>query len=53
MIQLQSSEDIFLWPDGTRCYREEYEQGHYQIMSDDSEVIPVDTERHRTIAGHA
>ncbi len=51
MIQLQSSEDVFLWPDGTRCYREEYEQGHYQMMSDDFEVIPVGSERYKAVAG--
>lgn len=48
-IQLASSNDLFLWPDGTRCYRGEYEQGYYQQMSDDFEVVPVDTPRYNNL----
>lgn len=50
-IQSKSSEDIFLWSDGTQCYREEYELGYYQQMSDDFEVIPVNTERYAAVNG--
>ena len=34
-------EDVFLWPDGTWCYREDSYQ--YSYMSDDYEVLKVDT----------
>lgn len=38
-IRPVSNEDIFEWPDGTWCFRENYdEMGH---MSDDFLVIPV------------
>lgn len=40
MTAQPSPDDVFLWPDGTACYRHEWERGHYQIMSDDFEVIP-------------
>ena len=42
-MQVLNGEDLFIWPDGTMCYREELEEmGH---MSDDFEVAPVDTPR--------
>ena len=47
MIQLQSAQDVFLWPDGTNCYREEYEEGAYLMMGDDYEVLAVGTDRYR------
>ncbi len=42
-------EDIFLWPDGTRCFRSEYEAGHYQMMSDDFEILREGTARHAAV----
>lgn len=48
-IQLCSDDDIFLWPCGTRCYRSEYEQGNYQQMSDDFEIIPFGSERYKVV----
>jgi len=48
-IQPASSEDIFLWPDGTRCFRHEYDQGHYQQMSDDFEIVPEGTARYDAV----
>lgn len=32
-------EDIFLWPDGTWCYREEFVSGEFSHVSDDYRVI--------------
>jgi len=43
------AEDIFLWPDGTRCFRSEYEAGHYQMMSDDFEVLRDGTAKHAAV----
>lgn len=37
-IQSIIIEDIFVWPDGTWCYR--YEAPQYQHMSDDYIVVP-------------
>lgn len=48
-IQPASAQDIFLWPCGTKCYRSEYEAGHYQQMSDDFEVIAVDSPRYAMV----
>ncbi len=48
-IQPASADDIFLWPCGTKCYRSEYEQGHYQQMSDDFEVIAVGSPRYECV----
>lgn len=39
-----SDDDLIVWPDGTTCYRSELSEFGY--MSDDYEVIPVDTERY-------
>lgn len=50
-IQLISIDDLFIWPDGTRCFRADYERGHYQQMSDDFEVVPEGSERWRAISG--
>jgi hypothetical protein len=50
-IQLASPDDIFLWPCGTKCYRSEYERGHYQQMSDDFEVVAVDSPRYSSVDG--
>lgn len=35
-----SDYDIFRWPDGTECYRQEYNAGEFQYMSDDYIVLP-------------
>lgn len=35
-----SPDDIFRWPDGTECTREEYASGTCSHMSDDFTVIP-------------
>lgn len=40
-LNIKSLEDIFLWSDGTWCYREEYIDGEYNWLSDDFEVISV------------
>jgi hypothetical protein len=37
-VQPVSSDDIFVWPDGTMCYRHELEQRSH--MSDDYKCIP-------------
>lgn len=56
-IQRANPDDIFLWPDdanpagATRCYRSEYERGHYQQMSDDFRVIPAGCEEWQRIEG--
>ena len=36
-----TSEDIFMWPDGTWCYRHEYKW--YKHMSDDMHTIYLGT----------
>lgn len=41
-----SSQDIFLWPDGSFCYR--CDAVYFTHMSDDYEVIPYGTTRHAT-----
>lgn len=38
-IKTASPHDILRWPDGTTCYRSEWNAGHYAMMSDDFEVI--------------
>ena len=38
---MNSSDDVFRWPDGTWCYR--YEHPEMSHMSDDFEVIRLDT----------
>lgn len=47
--QAPDSEDILLWPDDmtgpTWCYR--YELGEMSHMSDDFEVLPFESDRHR------
>jgi hypothetical protein len=40
-IRAASPDDIFLWPDGTQCYRSEAHG--MQHMSDDYRVIPADS----------
>jgi len=47
MVQPSSEEDIFLWADGTWCYREQGREMKH--MSDDFEVIPFDTPRWHTV----
>lgn len=37
----KSLEYIFLWSDGTWCYREDYLNGDYNWLSDDFEIISV------------
>jgi len=44
------SEDIFLWPDGTWCYREEKSQLTH--LSDDYEVLPFESADWWTVADH-
>ncbi len=43
-IKPASDHDVMLWPDGTWCYREDLEE--YSHMSDDYQVIPVNTPSH-------
>lgn len=43
MSQLPSIEDVFLWPDGTWCHREEVDE--YPYKSDDYEVLYYGTEK--------
>lgn len=52
-IRAATPDDIFLWPDGTRCYRHEHERGHHQQMSDDFEVIPAGSQRWQIIEEEA
>ena len=33
-VKLASRDDILRWPDGTTCYRWEWERGDYPFMSD-------------------
>lgn len=42
----RSLEDIFLWSDGTWCYREEYYDNEMQHMSDDFIIINIDTDEY-------
>lgn len=48
-LNTKSLEDIFLWSDGTWCYREEYLKGDYNWMSDDFTVISVYSPVHEEI----
>lgn len=41
-----SPDDIFVWPDGSWCYRCEYTLPDYGWKSDDFRVIPVDSEEY-------
>ena len=50
-IQLKSDADLFVWPDGTRCLREDYDRLNIQHTNDDFEVVPADTERWRALTG--
>lgn len=43
---MESLDDVFLWPDGTWCYREEYLSGSYNWLSDDFTVLSYDTEQY-------
>lgn len=38
---MTNPDDIALWPDGTWCHR--CELAEYNFMSDDYEVVPVET----------
>jgi hypothetical protein len=42
-IQPASNEDLYVWPDGAMCYREEI--GQMTHKSDDYEVVPLGTPR--------
>jgi hypothetical protein len=48
-LNIKSLEDIFMWCDGTWCYREEYLKGDYNHMSDDFSVISVYSHVHEDI----
>jgi hypothetical protein len=45
-----SSEDICLWADGTWCYLFELEEMNH--MSEDYEIIPVDSPRYEDVRCH-
>lgn len=48
-IRRIGNEDICLWSDGTWCHRFELEEMTH--MSDDFEVIPVDSPRYEEVTG--
>ena len=42
-------DDVCLWPDGTWCYYDEIEEMSH--MSDDFEIVPVDSARYHEVVG--
>lgn len=50
-IKAASRDDILRWPDGTTCYRWEYERGGYEWLSDDYEVITEDNPEYTLLSG--
>jgi len=48
-IRTASRDDILRWPDGTTCYRWEWERGDYAWMSDDFEVITTESPEYDVI----
>lgn len=48
-IKIASRDDILRWPDGTTCYRWEWERGDYAYMSDDFEVITEDSPEYEVV----
>lgn len=49
-IQLAHPDDIFVWPCGTQCTRDDYERGYYAHKSDDYEVAAVGTPRWQALS---
>lgn len=47
-IRPANPEDILRWPDGTTCYR--YELQFFQHLSDDYEVIPLESPEHEILS---
>lgn len=43
------SEDIFLWPDGYWCYREDLEQGCAADKSDDYQILPFNSAEYNAL----
>jgi hypothetical protein len=41
-----SPNDIFVWPDDTWCYRDEFERGEWSYMSDDFIVLQEGSVEH-------
>ena len=48
-VKLASRDDILRWPDGTTCYRWEWERGDYAFMSDDFEVITEESPEYQVL----
>lgn len=42
----KSLEDVFLWSDGTWCYREEYHNNEMLHMSDDFQILSLNSEEY-------
>lgn len=41
--------DLFMWPDGTWVYREDYNEAEYRFMGDDFETVATSDPRYEAL----